>query len=80
MTTSKLIESAKELGYKIRISHKNITKRKTKVQFFVQSKKQPIAWVFTNEMYSMRSLGVDSELFRLMVEYSETPICFRGEV
>lgn len=80
MTTSEFIEEAKKLGYKVRWSHKNVSKRKTKIQLTPSDKKQPIAWVFTNEMYSMRSLDVNNDLFELMVIYSLTPINQRGVI
>lgn len=78
MTTSEFIEEAMKLGYKVRYSQKNVSKRKTKIQLTPNDKKQPTAWVFTNEMYSMRSLGVDSELYELLVRYCITPIDERG--
>lgn len=78
MSTSEFIKEVKKLGYKVRWSHKNVSKRKTKIQLFPSSKKQPIAWVFTNKMNSMRSLGVDNDLFELLVTYSLTPINQRG--
>lgn len=80
MTTSEFIDKAKSLGYKVRWSNRNISKRKTKIQLTPNDKRQPTAWVFTNEMYSMRSLGVDNELFELLVLYSLTPINQRGVV
>ena len=51
MTTSDFIYNLKEMGYKVKWSHRNVSKRKTKIQIFKPNKKQPIAWVFTNEMY-----------------------------
>lgn len=80
MTTSEFIDKTKSLGYKVRWSNRNISKRKTKIQLTPNDKRQPTAWVFTNEMYSMRSLGVDNELFELLVLYSLTPINQRGVV
>ncbi|MGZ2388939.1 hypothetical protein ACUXEV_000068 [Staphylococcus saprophyticus] len=80
MTTSDFIFNIKALGYKVRWSHRNVSKRKTKIQIIEPNKKQPIAWVFTNEMYSMRSLGVDVELYELLFRYCITPIDKRGEI
>ncbi|MEP9852125.1 hypothetical protein ABDK10_05420 [Staphylococcus aureus] len=74
MTTSDFIHIVKEMGYKVNWSHRNVSKRKTKIQITKPNKKQPLAWVFTNEMYSMRSLGVEHDLYKLMVRYCITPI------
>ncbi|AMG20061.1 hypothetical protein QI334_03490 [Staphylococcus saprophyticus] len=80
MTTLDFIYNVKEMGYKVNWSHRNVSKRKTKIQISKLNEKQPIAWVFTNEMYSMRSLGVDSELYELLFRYCITPIEERGEI
>ncbi|ARQ95777.1 hypothetical protein qdsa001_19 [Staphylococcus phage qdsa001] len=73
MYTNEFIENVKQLGYTVTIANKNTTKRKEKI-LIKKENQQPIAWVFLNEPYSFRSLGADSELFDLMVEYAKTPV------
>lgn len=74
MTTNDLVKELIKIGYKVSFANKNVTRRKTKIQITPRHQKQPIAWVFINEMYSMRSLGVDEETYKLLVNYSMTPI------
>ncbi len=74
MTTNDLVKELINIGYKVSFANKNVTRRKSKIQITPRHQKQPIAWVFINEMYSMRSLGVDEETYKLLVNYSMTPI------
>lgn len=74
MTTNDLVKELIKIGYKVTFANKNVTRRKSKIQITARHQKQPIAWVFINEMYSMRSLGVDEETYKLLVNYSVTPI------
>ncbi|MDO0948202.1 hypothetical protein [Mammaliicoccus sciuri] len=74
MTTNDLVKELIKIGYKVSFANKNVTRRKSKIQITPRHQKQPIAWVFINEMYSMRSLGVDEETYKLLVNYSMTPI------
>lgn len=74
MTTNEFIDAVKSIGYKVNQSDKNVARRKHKLQITRVGQRHPIAWVFTNEMYSMRSLGVDDKTYDLLVEYSRTPL------
>ncbi|AFO70604.1 hypothetical protein F422_gp017 [Staphylococcus phage SA11] len=73
MYTNEFIKKVNNLGYETSLANKNTTKRKEKI-LIKKENQQPIAWVFLNEPYSFRSLGTDSELFDLMVEYAKTPV------
>lgn len=73
MYTNEFIKKVNQLGYKTSLANKNTTKRKEKI-LIKKENQQPIAWVFLNEEYSFRSLGINEELFNLLVEYSKTPI------
>ncbi|WAX23216.1 hypothetical protein VL10_ORF25 [Staphylococcus phage vB_SauM_VL10] len=73
MYTNEFIENVKQLGYTVTIANKNTTKRKEKI-LIKKENQQPIAGVFLNEQYSFQSLGTDSELFDLMIEYTKTPV------
>ncbi|MDU9297374.1 hypothetical protein [Staphylococcus pseudintermedius] len=74
MTTNDLVKELINIGYKVSFANKNVTRRKSKIQITPRHQKQPTAWVFINEMYSMRSLGIDEETYKLLVNYSMTPI------
>lgn len=74
MTTNDFIDAVKRIGYKVNQSNKNVTRRKHKIQITREGQRHPIAWVFTNEMNSIRSLGVNDETYDLLFEYSRTPL------
>lgn len=74
MTTNVFVDAVKSLGYKVNHSSRNVAYRKHKILVTREGNRHPIAWVFINEMYSMRSLGVDDKLFNLLDEYSRTPL------
>ncbi|MBC3101959.1 hypothetical protein [Staphylococcus haemolyticus] len=78
MTTTEFIEAVKRLGYKVNISYKNVNHKKTKLLIYTENERHPSAWVFVHEQYSFRSLGINSELFTLLVMYASTAINERG--
>lgn len=79
MTTLEFIKQLNEMGYKVNISHKNISKYKTKILISYKSAEHPHCWVFTDKQYSFRALGANEQLFKLMVEYASTDLDARGE-
>lgn len=72
MTTECFIKKVDGLGYKIRLSNKNVTKKKEKI--LISIGKHPFAWVFVNIENSLRIFDTNNDLFELIIEYAQTPL------
>lgn len=79
MKINLFIKKLNELGYTTNISEKNCTKKKSKILITKKGEKQPCAWVFLNEMYSMRIFSSNSKLFFLMSDFAITPLKLRED-